>query len=151
MGDDLMTAIEITLFPNKRSKTAWAQNYAVVEGEDGVTEIAVRFPESYASSPLVRLYVYMKNAKGEYAVKELDWARAEKSFSLPASMTFAGTTTLVFYAESKTEKAVWLPIEIPIAATSVDYKEVARASPDILQEAIKATEEIREFLKQQKG
>ena len=143
-----MAMIEITLLPNKRSKVSWAQGYAVVEGESDTTEISVRFPDTFAG---MRRYVYMRNAKGEYAEKGLDWAHPEKVFSLPASMTFAGTTTLVFYAESDTEKAVWLPIEIPIAATSVDYKEVARASPDILQEAIKATEEIREFLKQQKG
>ena len=147
-----MARISIVLMPNKRALvTAETAGRTVVEGEDNATEISVRYPDAYARSPLVNRYVYMRNAKGEYATKELNDARAEKVFSLPASMTFAGTTTLVFYAESKTEKAVWLPIEIPIAATSVDYKEVARASPDILQEAIKATEEIREFLKQQKG
>ena len=144
-----MARIEVLLFPSKAARvTATVERYSVVEGESGETEINVSYPAAYIAH---NRYVYMRNAKGECASIIFDKREGAHTFTLPASMTFAGTTTLVFYAESDTEKAVWLPIEIPIAATSVDYKEVARASPDILREAIKATEEIREFLKQQKG
>lgn len=144
-----MTEIEVILLPDKRVLVRWGEGSKLtVEGEHNVTSIRVTYPQAYSS---LRRYAYLVNAKGESARVDFEGLLSQKQFLLPASMTFAGTTKLVFYAESDTEKMVWLPIEIPIAATSVDYKEVARASPDILQEAIKATEEIREFLKQQKG
>lgn len=144
-----MVEIEIILFSNKHTHVRWSDaSGAIVEGEHNVTSIRVTYPQAYSS---LRRYAYLVNAKGESARVDFEGLLSQKQFLLPASMTFAGTTKLVFYAESDTEKMVWLPIEIPIAATNVDYKEVARASPDILQEAIKATEELREFLKQQKG
>ena len=145
-----MAKIDIYLLPNKQTKVTWEQGYSIVEGENNATEIGVRYPPGYADSPLARRYAYMKNAKGEYAAQELFGSGAIKTFTLPASMTYAGTTTIVFYSESENEKIVWMPVEIPIAATHMDYKKVATASEDILQKAIKAVEELREFLKQKK-
>ncbi len=145
-----MAQINITLLPNKQAKVAWGQGYSIVEGENNATEIGVRYPPGYADSPLSRRYAYMRNAKGEYATQELYGSGATKTFTLPASMTYAGATTIVFYSESENEKIVWMPVEIPIAATHMDYKKVAAASEDVLQEAIKATEELRKFLKQKK-
>ena len=55
-------------------------------------------------------------------------------------MTVAGNTFLVFQAltgEGENRiKTVWAPIVVPVTETSIDYRKVAMASPDILAEAI---------------
>ena len=59
-------------------------------------------------------------------------------------MTFAGNTVLTFYAvEAVTDaKTVWCPVIIPVTATGVDYHEVAKASADVLEQAIIKVEGI---------
>lgn len=116
---------------------AQAGGYTAIAGEDNVTEIEVNYPTAYAAQTR---YVYMKNAKGEYATKQFDGG-ASVTFNLPASMTFAGNTVLVFYAGDNNGKTVWSPVIVPIAATGVDYQKVAMASPDTLREVVAAAQE----------
>ena len=149
-----MANIDITLLTNKRSRqsvdgldtiVATQQGgYSVVEGEGGTTSIRVHYPEFYRGQ---NGYVYMKNARGEYAVEEFSTIQAYHDFTLPASMTFEGNTILVFYATigsgSNLVTTVWAPVIVPILATSVDYSRVATADPDLLEDVIeKANEAI---------
>lgn len=149
-----MANIDITLLTNKRSRqsvdgldtiVATQQGgYSVVEGEGGTTSIRVHYPEFYRGQ---NGYVYMKNARGEYAVEEFSTIQAYHDFTLPASMTFEGNTILVFYATtgsgSNLITTVWAPVIVPILATSVDYSRVATADPDLLEDVIeKANEAI---------
>ena len=86
------------------------------------------------------------------------------SFTLPAEMTFAGNTFLTFYVlqgdtssiiqnpdglfvydNEKVTKTIWQPVVVPILATGVDYKRVAMASPDILDDAIRAIDRINKL------
>lgn len=150
-----MADIEITLLNNKQTHSEYGntiltsklKGYTVVAGEDCATEIKVKYPEAFTTFDKS---VYMKNALGEYSELQLKKYEQGCAFKLPASMTFAGITTLVFYAKGQSETTVWLPVEIPIAATNVNYKKVAMASPDVLQEAISAVAEMREFLRKHK-
>lgn len=142
-----MANIDITLLTNKRSRqsvdgldtiVATQQGgYSVIEGEDSTTTIRVHYPETYRGQTG---YVYMKNARGEYAVEEFGAIPEYKDFTLPASMTYVGNTVLVFYAAtgsgSSIIRTVWAPVIVPVLATSVDYSRVAVADEDILEEVI---------------
>lgn len=143
-----MANITITLLTNKRTRqsidgldtivAAQAGGYSVISGEDSSTTFAVRYPDTYIGQSG---YVYMKNAKGEYAIKQFgELENADELFTLPASMTVEGNTMLVFYASTGSGdnlvKTVWAPVIVPITATSVDYEKVAVASPDTLAEVI---------------
>lgn len=142
-----MANIDITLLTNKRSRqsvdgldtiVATQQGgYSVIEGEDSSTTIRVHYPETYRGQTG---YVYMKNARGEYAVEEFGAIPEYKDFTLPASMTYEGNTILVFYASTglggNLIRTVWAPVIVPIMATSVDYSRVATADPDLLEEVI---------------
>lgn len=142
-----MANITITLLENKRSRQAvdgldtivaqQAGGYSVIATEDKATTLEVRYPTSYIGQTGC---VYMKNARGEYAT--IDFPRIEQTltFKLPATMTVAGNTFLVFQALVGTGdnaiKTVWAPVVVPVTETSIDYRKVAMASPDILAEAI---------------
>ena len=143
-----MSNIDITLLTSKRTSLSvdglatsvvYQQGgYRVIAGEGNATTIRVHYPPTYGGQ---HAYVYMRNAKGEYATQdfgELD--STTKEFRLPASMTFAGNTFLVFHADDGDGdgqiKTVWERVVIPIAATGEDYQAVAMASPDILAQAI---------------
>lgn len=146
-----MANITITLLTNKRTRqtidaldvnvVAQAGGYNVVEGENNATEIQVNYPDAYTGQ---RRYVYMKNAKGEYDTHE--FTDNTTTFKLPASMTYAGNTVLVFYASSgngdDAVKTVWNPVIVPITATGINYAKVAMASVDILDEYIRMADEI---------
>lgn len=146
-----MPNITITLLTNKRTRqtidaldvnvVAQAGGYNVVEGENNATEIQVNYPDAYTGQ---RRYVYMKNAKGEYDTYE--FTGSTTSFKLPASMTYAGNTILVFYASSgsgeNAVKTVWNPVIVPITATGINYAKVAMASVDVLDEYIRIASEI---------
>ena len=146
-----MPNITITLLTNKRTRqtidtldvnvVAQAGGYNVVEGENNATEIQVNYPDAYTGQ---RRYVYMKNAKGEYDTYE--FTGSTTSFKLPASMTYAGNTILVFYASSgsgeNVVKTVWNPVIVPITATGINYAKVAMASVDVLDEYIRIASEI---------
>lgn len=153
-----MPNIVITLLTSKRTRqiidaldvsvVAQPGGYSVIEGEDNATEIKVVYPEAYVFG---NCYVYMKNARGEHLLKMLDKAeelyKSEKTFTLPASMTFAGNTSLVFYAIDGDSKTVWSPVIVPIAATGVDYKKAAMASSDLLYEAVAKAQEALDAVK----
>lgn len=143
-----MSNIDITLLTSKRTSLSvdglatsvvYQQGgYRVIAGEGNATTIRVHYPPTYGGQ---HAYVYMRNAKGEYATQdfgELD--STTKEFRLPASMTFAGNTFLVFHADDGDGdgqiKTVWERVVIPIAATGEDYQAVAMASPDVLAQAI---------------
>lgn len=142
-----MANIIITLLNNKRSRQTiggldssvamQAGGYSVIENEHNATVFEVHFPTEYHGQTGS---VHMKNAKGEYATHNLGAIIDTHTFSLPSAMTYAGNTLLVFEArnevDGETTKTVWAPIVVPVTATSVDYKKVAMASPDILAEAI---------------
>lgn len=143
-----MANITVTLLTNKRTRqsidgldtivAAQAGGYSVISGEDNSTTFAVHYPETFSGQTA---YVYMKNAKGEYFVKQFGvLSTAAEEFTLPASMTVEGNTILVFYASTGSGvslvKTVWAPVVVPITATSVDYARVAVASPDTLAEVI---------------
>lgn len=146
-----MPNITITLLTNKRTRqtidtfdvnvVAQAGGYNVVEGENNATEIQVNYPDAYVGQ---RRYVYMKNAKGEYDTHEFTGDTTK--FTLPASMTYAGNTILVFYASSGSGesaiKTVWNPVIVPITATGINYAKVAMASIDLLDEYIHIANEI---------
>ncbi|MBQ8725536.1 MAG: hypothetical protein IJY84_00335 [Clostridia bacterium] len=146
-----MPNITITLLTNKRTRqtidaldvnvVAQAGGYNVVEGENNATEIQVNYPDAYTGQ---RRYVYMKNAKCEYDTYE--FTGSTTSFKLPASMTYAGNTILVFYASSgsgeNAVKTVWNPVIVPITATGINYAKVAMASVDVLDEYIRIASEI---------
>lgn len=146
-----MPNITITLLTNKRTRqtidaldvnvVAQAGGYNVVEGENNATEIQVNYPDAYVGQ---RRYVYMKNAKGEYDTHEFTGDATK--FTLPASMTYAGNTILVFYASSgsgeSAVKTVWNPVIVPITATGINYAKVAMASIDLLDEYIRIANEI---------
>lgn len=139
-----MANIIITLLLTKRTRQtienmdvqiAVSNDYMVIAGENLTTEIKVNYPANYAA---LTCYVHMRNAKGEYATHTFTGTATEKTFSLPDTMTFAGNTVLTFYAWDKATntKTVWCPVIIPVTATGVNYHEVARASEDVLMEAI---------------
>ena len=139
-----MAEIIVTLLQSKRTyqtmndlnvQVATSTDYTVVAGENLTTEIQVNYPEGYASQ---NCYVHMRNAKGEYATVNFSGTNTAKSFNLPDTMTFAGNTILTFYAVEAVSgvKTVWCPVIIPVTATGVNYHEAARASIDVLEEAI---------------
>lgn len=143
-----MANITVTLLTNKRSRqsvdgldtivAAQQGGYYVIGGESGTTTFAVRYPETYIGQ---LGYVYMKNARGEYAIEEFGTlANAEQEFALPASMTYEGNTILVFYASigsgDNLIRTVWAPVIVPVMTTGVDYSRVATADPDLLEEVI---------------
>lgn len=140
-----MANIIVTLLTNKRTRqtiealdsvvAAQAGGYIVVEGENETTEIAVNYPEQYQAQ---NCYVYMKNAKGEYATLTLS-SGVTKTFTLPSSMTYRGNTFLTFYAENNGIVTAWLPVVVPVAATGVDYVKAAMASEDIIRQMLDAT------------
>ena len=147
-----MANIDITLLENKRSRQAvdglativatQAGGYSVIAGEVGATTFSVRYPSVYVGQSG---HVYMRNAKGEYYIKQFGAIASVESFTLPASMTVEGNTILVFYATEGTGenliKTVWAPVIVPVTATSVDYEKVAVASPDTLAETIAKADE----------
>ncbi|MBR2883097.1 MAG: hypothetical protein IKB96_12315 [Prevotella sp.] len=139
-----MAEIVVTLLLNKRTyqtindlnvQVASSPDYAVVAGENAVTQIQVNYPERYAA---LRCYVRMRNAKGEYATVNFTGSATAKTFTLPDTMTYAGNTVLTFYAVNTSTGAttVWVPVIIPITATGVDYHEVAKCSEDMLEQAL---------------
>lgn len=153
-----MAEIIVTLLLNKRTyqtindlnvEVAVSSDYAVVAGENLVTQVQVNYPEEYAA---LKCYVHMRNAKGEYATVNFTGSATAKTFSIPDSMTFAGNTVMTFYALNNQTgaKAVWVPVIVPITATGVDYREVAKCSEDVLENAlakladIEAAESTRE-------
>lgn len=152
-----MPNITITLLTSKRTRQtidaldyvvgAQAGGYVVVEGEDNATEIQVSYPDSYAGQ---NLYVYMKNAKGEYITHYFDnlSQQTTQSFTLPAEMCYRGNTILVFFAAEPNKTTAWLPVIIPVAATSLDYHEVAKASEDFLRQVLEEAQEAQEICQQ---
>ncbi len=151
-----MANIDITLLTSKRTRISvdgldsvaatQAGGYIVVAGESETTTFAVHFPSNFIGQTS---WVYMKNSKGEYKVKHFGMLKsADVTFTLPEEMTFAGNTYLVFYATygagESTIKTVWSPVVVPVASTGIDYRKVAVASPDVLEEVItEAGEAIR--------
>ncbi len=151
-----MANIDITLLTSKRTRISvdgldsvvatQAGGYIVVAGESETTTFAVHFPSNFIGQTS---WVYMKNSKGEYKVKHFGILQsADVTFTLPGEMTVAGNTYLVFYAtygagESEI-KTVWSPVVVPVASTGIDYRKVAVASPDVLEQVItEAGEAIR--------
>lgn len=140
-----MANITITLLTSKRTRqtidaldtviATQPGGYSVVEGESNATTIEVIYPADYAAQTC---YVYMKNAKGEYAVTTFTGKSQNKTFTLPETMTLKGNTILVFYAENSTTKTVWLPVIVPITETSVNYYSPAVATEDMLRETLEA-------------
>ncbi len=151
-----MANIDITLLTSKRTRISvdgldsvaatQAGGYIVVAGESEVTTFGVHFPSNYIGQTS---WVYMKNSKGEYKVKHFGTLQnADVTFTLPGEMTVAGNTYLVFYATygegESAIKTVWAPIVVPVASTGIDYRKVAVASPDVLEQVItEAGEAIR--------
>lgn len=147
-----MANITVTLLTSKRTRqtigaldsvvAAQAGGYVVVEGEDRATTIDVNYPAAYAGK---NCYVYMKNAKGEYDTLNFSAAGATKTFTLPDTMTYAGNTILVFYAEDSNGRTAWLPVIVPIAETGVNYHKVATVTEDTLREILRTTGEAVEI------
>lgn len=143
-----MANIDITLLTSKRTYievdglgstvATQAGGYIVVAGEGNATKFSVHYPSTYAG---YAAFVYMKNSAGDYKTHHFGTlSTTDVEFLLPAEMTLEGNTSLVFYAvtgsgENKVT-AIWAPVIVPVTSTGVDYKKVAVASPDVLEEVI---------------
>lgn len=144
-------AIKITLLITKQTRQqqdgldrtviGLVNGYKVVQGEHNATSITVAYPPEYKES---NRYVYMKNAVGGFETKIFTAGEETLTFTLPDTMTHAGNTELVFFAEGNEVVTVWLPVILLVTATGVDYRKVAMASPDLLNQAIRdSTEAVR--------
>ncbi|MCL2598893.1 MAG: collagen-like protein [Firmicutes bacterium] len=122
------------------SMVAQRSGYQIVAGEDGVTEFEIYYPPQYKN--MFRA-VHMVNAKREFKVLTFEPGEERVSFFMPKSMTFAGNTWLTFSAfEGDNNTTNWVSIPVLITATHRDYRKEAMASPDILEDAIRAIDKI---------